>query len=651
VRTRTTTIRRQLPYAVAALVASAVLAAVTATSAGAFAPPAWGSAISADQGGTPTAVTCASPALCVGVDQQGNAFSSATPTSSGSWTHVATGAANLNAISCPQGSFCVAVGQNGAAVTAASPTMTPWTALSSGDGTHNLTGVSCPSAQLCVASDDRGDVVFSTTPTTGGWTANSIGDGTTRLNAISCPTATFCAAVDASGKVLVSTTPTSGSAWTQTTLASGTALATISCTAAGTCVAADANGTVWATASAATPPVTWSQTPVDPGNAPLTVSCSNASLCVLVDDAGGEAATDTPAAGRPGWASTTIDPGHNLTAVSCADGGLCIAVDSQGSAFAATVPAPTAVTGTGSATSQTTATLTATVDPGDATLSDCHFVFGTSTAYGATAPCASTPAPGGGAQAVSAQITGLTAGTAYHFAIVASSGVGTGTGGDATFTTTAALKANPSLSGTPAVGSTLTCHSNVTTTASETVAYQWLSDTLPIAGATAATYVVAASNETHHLSCQVTIGGDGGTTSAVSGFDSIPAQSGGKVVESFVGTAKMSSTTVRAPVTCSVEAAGHCTFKLTLTTPETVNHKRKNVAVGTRSATVSTGSTVTLTVTLTAAGKRLLAAQHRLAITFSVSGTVLGTLTATLQTAHFTMTTPTPRKHATHHSG
>ena len=650
----TTTIRRRTLRAATLLAAIASIAAVATTSAGAASPPTWSAAIPADTGGTPTAVTCASLTLCVGVDHQGKVFSSATPASATGWAvGPSTGVNTPSAVSCPQGpgtAFCVAVGAAGTGATAAGPAG-PWTPLAMNDGTHAINGISCPSTSLCVAVDDNGHIDYSTTPATGGWTPLLI-DGTNALNAISCPTSGFCAAVDVAGNVLVSSSPPTGT-WTKTLLTSSASLKAISCNSSELCVATASDGGVWATANATTAPVTWSQTPLDTaGNAPLAVSCSNTGLCVLADATGTVFATDTPTAGRPNWAASGIDAGHPLTGVSCLDGGLCIAVDGSGNAFAATVPAPSAVTGTGSAASQTNATLTATVDPGDATIGDCHFVYGTSVSYGSTAPCASTPAPGAGAQAVSAQITGLTASTTYHFAIVASSGVATGTGADGTFTTPAPLKANPSLSGTPAVGSTLTCHPNVTTTATETVGYAWLNDTLPISGATASTYVVAASDQTHHLSCQVTIAGDGGSTTATSGFDSIPAQSGGKVVESFAGTAKNSGATVRAPVTCSVEAIGHCTFTLTLTTSQTVHAKRTTVTVGSKTASVAKGAKATLSVSLNSTGHSMLAKQHKLAVTFTVKGTLLGTLTATLETAKFTMATKPAhkkqRRHATH---
>ena len=648
----TTTIRRRMLRAATLLAAIASIAAIATTSASAASPPTWSAAIAADTGGTPTAVTCASLTLCVGVDHQGKVFSSATPASATGWAvGPTTGVNTPSAVSCPQGpgtAFCVVVGLAGTAATAVSPfaTWAPQTI-----GTHALNGISCPSTSLCVAVDSNGSIEFSTTPMTGPWTPLLIdGTGTTALNAISCPTSGFCAAVDVTGNVLVSTAPTT-TTWTKTALTSSASLKAISCNSSGLCVATASDGSVWATANATTAPVTWSQTPLETtaGNA---VSCSNTGLCVLADATGTVFATDTPTAGRPNWTASGIDAGHALTGVSCLDGGLCIAVDAIGSAFAATVPAPSAVTGTGSAASQTNATLTATVDPGDATIGDCHFVYGTSVSYGSTAPCASTPAPGAGAQAVSAQITGLTASTTYHFAIVASSGVATGTGADGTFTTPAPLKANPSLSGTPAVGSTLTCHPNVTTTATETVGYAWLNDTLPISGATGPAYVVAASDQTHHLTCQVTIAGDGGSTTATSGFDSIPAQSGGKVVESFAGTAKNSGATVRAPVTCSVEAIGQCTFTLTLTTTQTVHGKRTTVTVGLKTASVAKGAKATLSVSLNSTGHSMLAKQHKLAVTFTVKGTLLGKLTATLETAKFVMTTKPAhkkqRRHATH---
>jgi hypothetical protein len=510
--------------------------------------------------------------------------------------------------------------------------------------------VACPSASLCVATDDHGSVFASAnagapSPT---WSPQNGIDGTAALNAISCPTASFCAAVDVKGNVLVSANP-AGGPWQPTPVASNP-LTDISCNSATACVAIDADGVVYATANAATPPVTWSRTHVDTSHVPSAVSCTDSGLCVFVDDGGAAYASDNVTAARPTWTPATIDPGVTLTGVSCNVAGFCVAVDSIGRAVEGASPVPTPTTGTGTASDQTDATVTASVDPGDGVLSDCHFDFGTSTAYGATVPCAATPVAGAGVQAVSAHISGLLAGTTYHFRIATATAVGTADGADGSFATPPPLKASPSLAGTPAAGSTLTCKPNVTTTATELVAFQWLSDTVPIAGANAATYVVQLTDATHHLSCQVTISGDGGSATATSGFDAIPSQTGGKITESFVGTAKDSAAgKVTAPVTCSPQAAPACSFTLTLTTTETVRNKTKTVTIGSSTTTLSPGATRTLSVSLSATGRSLLASKHTLAVKFTVAGTVLGTLQATLQTDKFTFHTAKhkapPKKH------
>jgi hypothetical protein len=95
---------------------------------------------------------------------------------------------------------------------------------------------------------------------------------------------------------------------------------------------------------------------------------------------------------------------------------------------------PTVVTVGATEVTQASATLNATVNPNGHNVSDCHFEYGTSEAYGSTAPC--TPLPGSGSSpvAVSASVTGLTANATYHFRISATNVSGTHTGSDLTFT-------------------------------------------------------------------------------------------------------------------------------------------------------------------------------------------------------------------------
>ena len=110
--------------------------------------------------------------------------------------------------------------------------------------------------------------------------------------------------------------------------------------------------------------------------------------------------------------------------------------DTFGSDQQFTTPVPPAVT-TDPATSVTgtTATLNGTVNP-EGQSTTYHFEYGTTTAYGTSAP--SSPANAGSdstSHAETAAITGLTTGTTYHFRLDATNATGTTNGTDRTFTT------------------------------------------------------------------------------------------------------------------------------------------------------------------------------------------------------------------------
>ena len=63
---------------------------------------------------------------------------------------------------------------------------------------------------------------------------------------------------------------------------------------------------------------------------------------------------------------------------------------------------PVPVTESASTVTQTSATLNATVNPNNGEVTDCHFEYGTSEAYGSSAPCTPSPGSGGSPVAVSA---------------------------------------------------------------------------------------------------------------------------------------------------------------------------------------------------------------------------------------------------------
>src|SRR5947208_2484215 len=81
------------------------------------------------------------------------------------------------------------------------------------------------------------------------------------------------------------------------------------------------------------------------------------------------------------------------------------------------------------------ATLNGSVDPHGLTTT-VHFEYGTTTGYGLTT--ASQSKSGNTYQNVSANISGLSASTTYHFRIVATNSAGTVHGSDRTFTTLSA---------------------------------------------------------------------------------------------------------------------------------------------------------------------------------------------------------------------
>jgi sugar lactone lactonase YvrE len=123
----------------------------------------------------------------------------------------------------------------------------------------------------------------------------------------------------------------------------------------------------------------------------------------------------------------------------CSGTGTCEVTMSAATAVTATFAQnpPTAVTGAASGITQTGATVAGTVNPNGGSVSSCEIEYGTSTEYGSQVPCSPSPGAGTSAVAVSATLVALTAGTEYHYRVVASNSGGTTQGADMTFKTEA----------------------------------------------------------------------------------------------------------------------------------------------------------------------------------------------------------------------
>jgi hypothetical protein len=624
----------------------------------------WSPPAAFDAGNAPSGVSCASESLCVAVDGRGEILSTVAPASSHpSWNVVATDEGKpLTAVSCVAGGACVAVDSRGDALVANSASASAWSQPVPIDDASPLTGVSCASASLCVAVDEAGEVLSSPDPGNRDWSAADV-DAGHHLTGISCSSPTLCVAVDDAGDALSSTNPSGGAAaWHSQKISAAAQLTGISCSAAGPCLASDSVGDALASGDPSASGATWSETPID-SEALTAVSCASSGLCVTADARGQALASDNPAASIPSWSASNAYS-EQVAGISCLAGGFCLAVDRDGSSLAARVPAPGATSLAPTSVSDASASLAGAIDPNDATLATCSFEYGTALPYTQSVPCSTLPAATGGNQSVSAQLSGLLPNTTYHYRVLASSPAGVGAGADVTFTTAvsseALVHAQPSISGTPAVGQRLTCHPGTSSASTARLSYAWVRDLIPIPEAAATTYTVKGQDSGHHLQCQVTATDGGGSATEKSAFVTIPV--GGapaSVGETEVGKAVYENGKLSVPVICSPLASGDCEVSVRLTVVETLGgrglvalaarsqskaHKSaaklRHVTVTLASVRVrlAVGQRQTVTATLNTAAKRLLASRRRFTAYIYVSGTVIGVIEAQLAQQPITLT-------------
>jgi hypothetical protein len=610
----------------------ALALALGAEPAPAASPLSWSAAVPIGGSGTPSAISCASQSLCVAVDSGGSILLTGDPTAAApAWSSAAKTGQALSSVSCASPALCVAVGGHDAFVSTSGGAS--WSGPVAADPGGNLSGVSCPGGSLCVAVDEAGQALASSSPAAPNWPAVKIDSGA--LRAVSCAGASSCVAVDGAGQAFGSEAPAAG-AWHGRSVAGGLGLGAVSCSASGPCVALDSAGDALVSENPGSTGATWSTTPIDPGGHPAAASCGASGLCVVVDEHGEALASDDPAAPLPGWSASSAEPGERLTGLSCLPGGVCVALDAAGRSLRARVQPPSVTTSVPAEVTQTTATLSGVIDPRDAVLGACTFEYGTSIGYGQRVACSVSPAPTAGAQFVAATVTGLEPNTTYHYRLVASSLAGSGEGADVTFTTGISSSVplvfpHPSIHGTPAVGSRLTCQSGTPSGAAQ-LSFAWLRDLIPIPRANGSTYTVAGTDSGHHLQCQVTARNAGGAATARSAFVTIPI--GGvtaAVGETIVGRAHVAKRAVSVPVRCSSRAPGGCRIVIRLSATG------RPLLLGSARAHLARGQQRSVALSLTAAGKRALRGRRRTSAKLTVSGTVIGLLESLLSQQRLTL--------------
>jgi|GEM_PF-1735924 len=463
------------------------------------------------------AASCPTANLCVLVDSGSAVITAVNPGGgAGAWTitPVDVGSSTLQGVSCASGALCVWIDDAGNVVTSINPTggAAAWTEFHI-DG-HGLSGVACPSASLCVGVDDAGNVVTSKDPTGGAsaWSTADV-DGTIPLKQVACASVSMCVAIDREGDVVASSDPTGGAVAWNATRVGDSSLGGVACPSEHLCVVTDKSNVITSTE----PTIgagAWATRGVSTGSLGR-IACPSVSLCVAV----GERPEAVVSWGNPtsgGWAEALFEALNGLGGLSCAANGLCLA---------------TSFGGNGS--------------PGNVIMSskpnEGITAWTESNLYGIPIE---PPSPARSLYVDDmAGVSCVPEGTCVVGDT--SSRVTIGTPQPATALENTVL---PSISGTLAVGETLTCTVGTWTgEPAPTFTEQWLRDGTPIPSATAATYVVQPVDAGESLACDVTATNDTEHKSATSKSVSVTPT----MPENTVGPLISGTPAVGAALTCA----------------------------------------------------------------------------------------------------
>jgi hypothetical protein len=351
----------------------------------------------------------------------------------------------LRAVSCPTSSACVAVGDT-APTGSYQPPNTPIALLWNGTSWTRLavpsslsgqwTSVSCVSATHCVALGTGEFEVWNGST----WTAQPQADASDTLYSVSCTGVDACTAVGWNPGPLTVVERWNGTAWTEQSPSAQQPFVAVSCAGAAACQAISVSpvqamgwdGTSWTNESLSVPGSGTGEIYSD------AVDCATVRTCEAVG-----MITPSGAPFADGWDGVSWNQqalpsslqNSGLDAVSCPSRTACFAVGSNTTALARYTASPTATTSAPTGVTSTAATLRGTVNPQGATVRSCVFEWGATAAYGHSIPCAQALGSGFASQLVSARVTGLVAGSTYHYRLVLTSSAGGAHGADWVFTT------------------------------------------------------------------------------------------------------------------------------------------------------------------------------------------------------------------------
>lgn len=407
-------------------------------------------------------------------------------------------------VSCTSSSACVAVGAYDTSASWSNPSIpfaerwdgSSWTLQSVPDPDPSLfadlVGISCSSERACTAVGAADAVSNGPHPLVERWdgTSWSVQPSPTSaigaLSSVSCPAASSCVAVgidqsdvnSPAGLPLAETWD--GTGWTVRSPAhqpgSPPPFTSVWCTTVGSCtgvasfadqgpsVAQHWDGSAWTLQDVVSSP-TADSTQLVGVDCPMATSCIAIGRTHTAKDPGSlyngtlaESWDGTSWVIEPTPEQTTKPSSETygqLHAVSCPESGYCAAVGNSESGRALVevrqnlgqvLPSTAAAT----EVSPASATLNGSLNREEWAISTCYFEWGTTQAYGNTAPCSFGSPGSGGPVPVHAALVGLSASTTYHYRLDAYNFDSFGGGTDQLFTTSA----TPSTTTTPTTPTT-----------------------------------------------------------------------------------------------------------------------------------------------------------------------------------------------------
>lgn len=219
----------------------------------------------------------------------------------------------------------------------------------------------------------------------------------------------------------------------------------------------------------------------------------------------------------------------------------------------------------------------------------------------------------------------------------------------------AAVLAAPSVSGSPQAGQTLTCQAATYSAWARQQptfgfgfdGFRWLLDGDLIAGATAQTLAVPSADAGHHIGCE-----EIATYPLVAA--TVPATSAAVTISPALGAAvtsvKTTPTTVALTLHCQGLPTQRCTGTMKLTAHVTARGSKvvgiaagsrkkpkppkkvtKLETIGSRTYSIPTGKSSTVTLSLNSTGKRLLVARYTVPATLTLTGTASATRKVTFK--------------------